>query len=64
VDVRVLGSLEVEAGTGLVRLGPQQRRVFLALLLHMGQVVSGTWLGELVWGEPVPEGGAAVRSHW
>lgn len=64
MDVRVLGSLEVEAGTGLVRLGPQQRRVFLALLLHMGQVVSGTWLGELVWGEPVPEGGAAtLRSH-
>jgi hypothetical protein len=64
VDVRVLGPLEVEAGGRLVRLGPQQRRVFLALLLQMGQAVSGIRLGELVWGEPVPECGAAtLRSH-
>ncbi|HET9255513.1 MAG TPA: tetratricopeptide repeat protein [Pseudonocardiaceae bacterium] len=64
VDVRVLGSLEIEAGGCLVQLGPQQRRVFLALLLQKGQVVSGTRLGELIWGEPVPDGGAAtVRSH-
>jgi DNA-binding SARP family transcriptional activator len=64
VDVRVLGSLEIETRGCLVRLGPQQRRVFLALLLHAGQVVSGIRLGELIWGEPVPEGGAAtLRSH-
>ena len=64
MDVRVLGSLEIEAGGCLVRLGPQQRRVFLALLLQSGQVLSGTRLGELIWGEPVPEGGAAtLRSH-
>jgi LuxR family maltose regulon positive regulatory protein len=65
MDVRVLGALEIEAPGGcLVRLGPQQRRVFLALLLQAGQVLSGTRLGQLIWGEPVPEGGAAtLRSH-
>jgi DNA-binding SARP family transcriptional activator/tetratricopeptide (TPR) repeat protein len=64
VNVRVLGPLEVDAGGCLVRLGPQQRRVFLVLLLQAGQVLSGPRLAELVWGEPVPEGAAAtLRSH-
>ena len=62
MDVRALGPLEIEAGGCLVRLDPQQWRVFLALLLQAGQVVSGTRLGELIWGESVPEGGGFLNS--
>ncbi|MGH3976482.1 MAG: AfsR/SARP family transcriptional regulator, partial [Pseudonocardiaceae bacterium] len=64
VDVRVLGPLEIEAAAGLVRLGPQQQRVFLILLLQAARVVSTTRLAELIWAEPVPKGAVAtVRSH-
>src|SRR5262245_47978614 len=64
IDIRVLGPLEVETEAGLLQLGPQQRRVFLTLLLQAGQVLPRMRLSKLIWGEPVPEGGAVtLRSH-
>ena len=56
MQFRVLGPLEVDAGTGPIPLGgPKQRAVLAHLLLHPNQLVpSGALIDEL-WGDEPPE---------
>jgi hypothetical protein len=66
VDVRVLGPLEIEVGGCLVRLGPQQRRVFFGTSDSAGACHSNcvsrrcTKIGLSYW---QPEGAPRDRGH-
>src|ERR687896_1142656 len=55
LEFRILGPLEVRAGTTLVPLGGQKQRALLAiLLLRAGRVVSTDTLIDQLWGERPP----------
>jgi DNA-binding SARP family transcriptional activator len=64
IECRILGPLEIEIDGRPVRLGPQQRVVFLALLIARGRVVLTPRLAELLWGPEPPDGApSTLRSH-
>ncbi|MFN0028724.1 MAG: BTAD domain-containing putative transcriptional regulator [Acidimicrobiales bacterium] len=61
MQVRVLGSLEVELDGTLIELGtPRQRAVLAVLVLHVNQVVSVDRLIEELWGEEPPAAAAST----
>jgi predicted ATPase/DNA-binding SARP family transcriptional activator len=61
MDYRVLGSLEVRDGDGLLELGAAKQRALLAvLLLNVNQTVSRDRLIDELWGDNAPE--TAVQS--
>jgi WD40 repeat protein/DNA-binding SARP family transcriptional activator/class 3 adenylate cyclase len=56
MQFRVLGPLEVDAGSGPIPLGgPKQRAVLAHLLLRANQLVPADTLVDEVWGEDPPE---------
>ena len=55
IEFRILGSLEVVDGDGLLALGsPQQRALLGVLLVHRGEPVSSDRLIDELWGERAP----------
>ncbi|HUY46149.1 MAG TPA: BTAD domain-containing putative transcriptional regulator [Streptosporangiaceae bacterium] len=64
IDVKLLGPLALTAGDRQVVLGPQQRVLFLTLLVAKGRLVPSARLAELLWAN---DGGgrapATLRSH-
>jgi basic membrane lipoprotein Med (substrate-binding protein (PBP1-ABC) superfamily)/DNA-binding SARP family transcriptional activator len=55
VRFRLLGSLEVETGSGPIDLGPHKQRSVLAiLLLHANEIVPTDRIIDLVWGDSAP----------
>ena len=61
MDFRILGPLEVCSESGRLALGGRKPRALLAVLaLHANEVVAADRLIDEVWGEDVPEGGAAA----
>jgi DNA-binding SARP family transcriptional activator len=61
MDLRILGPLEVYADDGQLALGGRRPRALVAVLaLHANEVVAADRLIDDVWGEEVPEGGAAA----
>jgi DNA-binding SARP family transcriptional activator/basic membrane lipoprotein Med (substrate-binding protein (PBP1-ABC) superfamily) len=65
IEFRVLGPLEVRAGTGVVSLGgPKQRAVLALLLLQADEVVSVERLIDEVWGDnPPPSAGHSLEAY-
>jgi DNA-binding SARP family transcriptional activator len=63
VEVKVLGPLILEARGQVVRLGPVQRALLLALLLGQGRHVPALRLTESLWGEDGGRVAATLRSH-
>ncbi len=56
MQFRVLGPLEVDAGSGPIPLGgPKQRAVLAHLLIRAGEVVPAEQLVDEIWGEEPPE---------
>jgi len=56
MQFRLLGPLEVDAGTGLIPLGgPKQRAVLAHLLLRPNQLVTSETLIDQIWGDDPPE---------
>jgi DNA-binding SARP family transcriptional activator len=61
MDLRILGPLEVYSEGGQLALGGHKPRALVAVLaLHANEVVAADRLIDHVWGEDVPEGGAAA----
>lgn len=64
VAVNMLGPLTVEVEGSVVRLGPRQRALLIALALEAGRVLSSSRLIELLWdGAAPPSATATLRSH-
>lgn len=64
IEVRILGPLALSVGARPVRLGPQQRILFIALLLARAQPVPRDRLAELLWGTEVADASSVtLRSH-
>jgi WD40 repeat protein/DNA-binding SARP family transcriptional activator len=56
MQFRVLGPLEVDAGSGPIPLGgPKQRAVLACLIVRANELVSAETLVDQVWGEEPPE---------
>ena len=56
MQFRVLGPLEVDAGSGPIPLGgPKQRAVLAHLLIRANQLVPAETLIDEIWGEEPPE---------
>jgi WD40 repeat protein/DNA-binding SARP family transcriptional activator len=56
IQFRVLGPLEVDAGSGPIPLGgPRQRAVLAHLLIRANEIVPADTLVEEIWGEEPPE---------
>ena len=61
VELRILGSVEVECGGRPVVVGSaQQRRLLAVLIVHAGHVVSADGLIEVLWGDAPPR--SAVKT--
>lgn len=65
VELRVLGSIEIDCGGRRLALGSgQQRRLLTALIVQAGQVVSVDRLVEVLWGDrPPPSAVKALHTH-
>ena len=65
MEYRILGPLEVSAGTGLLELGGRrQRTVLAALLLNANRVTPTDQLVDVVWGEePPPTARRSVQAY-
>src|SRR5215210_3039026 len=59
MEFRILGSLEVRDGTGLLTPpGAKPRALLTLLLLHANEPVSADRIAIALWGEDAPAGGA------
>src|SRR5688572_26511348 len=57
MEIRILGTVELQVGEKLVELGGPKPRAVLALLaLHAGEVLTRDRLIEALWGEHPPDG--------
>ena len=65
VELRVLGSIEIDCGGRRLALGSgQQRRLLVALIVQAGEVVSADRLIEVLWGDrPPPSALKALQTY-
>ena len=60
-EFRILGPLEVEQGSGALRVGGKKRQALLAvLLLHANELVPSEQLIDELWGDETPETAAKI----